>query len=73
MFVFGHESPFNLVIRQPVGKSEYFMERLPISEIGFSKVLVPSFRNFPERLSIPAALSIFIFFSNCSTKSSVTF
>ena len=32
----------------------------------------PSFKNLPERLSIPDALSIFISFNNFSTKSSMT-
>ena len=66
-------SGFNLAIWQSVGKSEYFMERLHSSEIGFARIFAPSFKNFPERLSIPAALSTVISFSNCSTWSSVTF
>ena len=49
------------------------MERLHISEIGSARVFAPSFKNFPERLLIPAALSIFTSFNNFSTKSSVTF
>ena len=49
------------------------MERLQFWEIGFARIFAPSFKNFPERLSIPAALSIFISFNNFSTKSSVTF
>ena len=49
------------------------MERLHILVIGFAKIFAPSFKNFPERLSIPAALSIFISFNNFSTKSLVTF
>ena len=49
------------------------MERLHSSEIGFARKFTPSFKNFPERLSIPAALSISICFSNCRTMPSVTF
>ena len=49
------------------------MERLHSLEIGFARILAPSLKNFPERLSIPAALSIFISFTSCSTRSSVTF
>ena len=54
-------------------KNEYFMEILHSSEISFARIFAPSYKNFPERLSIPAALSIFISFSNCGTRSSVTF
>lgn len=57
---------------QSVGKREYFMERLQISEISFAKTLALSLRNFPKRLSIPAALSGFISFNNLNTRSSVT-
>ena len=64
---------FNFAIWQSVGKIEYFMKRLHILEIGFARIFAPSFKNFPERLSIPAALSIFISFNNFSRKSSVTF
>ena len=49
------------------------MERSHISETGFARIFAPSFKNFPERISIRAALSIFISFNNCSTRSSVTF
>ena len=64
---------FNLAVWQSTGKSEYFMERLHILEIGFAGIFAPSFKNFLERFYIPAALSIFMSFSNCSTRSSVTF
>ena len=63
---------FNLAIWQSVGNKEYFIERLQIFEIGFAKILAPSFRNFQERWSIPAALSGIISFSNLKTRSSVT-
>ena len=46
--------------RKTVGKTEYFMERLHIMEIGFATIFVLPFKNFPERLSIPATLSILI-------------
>ena len=49
-------SGFNLAIWQSVGKSEYFMERLHSSEIGFARIFAPSFKNFPERLSTPPTL-----------------
>ena len=49
------------------------MERLHILEIGFAMMFAPSFQNFPGRLSIPGALSIFISFNSFSTKSSVAF
>ena len=64
---------FNLATWQSVGKTDYFMERLHILEIGFASIFAPSFKNFPERLSIPAALSIFISFNNFGTKSLVSF
>ena len=49
------------------------MERLHILQIGFARIFAPSFKNFPERLLIPATFSLFISFNNFSTKSSVTF
>ena len=64
---------FNLATWLSVSKMGYFMERLHILEIGFARIFVPSFKHFPERLLIPAALSIFISLNNFSTKSSVTF
>ena len=60
-------------IWQSLGKMEYFLKRLHILEIGFARIFAPSFKNFPEKLSIPAALSIFISFGNFGRKSSVTF
>ena len=48
------------------------LERLHSSENGFARIFAPSFKNFPERLSISAALSIFISFSNYSTRSPFT-
>ena len=66
-------SGFNLAMWQSVGKNECFTERLHISVIGyFGTIFTPTFKTFPERLSIPAALSIFVSFSNCSTRSPVT-
>ena len=44
------------------------MEKLRILEIGFTWIFAPSFKNFPEGLSIQSALSIFLSF-----KSSVAF
>ena len=61
---------FNLEIWQSVGKMEYFMERLHILETGFARIFAPSFKHFPEILSIPG--SIFISFNNL-VQSSVTF
>ena len=66
-------SGFNLAIWQSVAKCECFMERLHSSEIGFTGIRAQSFKDFPEKLCIPVALSIFISFSNCSTRSLVTF
>ena len=48
---------FNLAILQSVGKCEYFIDKLHICDIGLAKTAAPSFRNFPDKLSIPAALS----------------
>ena len=62
------EQWFYLIIWQFVEKSEYFVERLHISKIGFAKILVLSLKNFPERWSIPATLFIFISISNCSKR-----
>ena len=55
---------FNLATWQSVGKTESFMERLHILEIGFARIFAPFFKNFPERLLIQAALSIFLSFDN---------
>ena len=62
---------FHLATWQSVGKTEYFIERLHILGIGFPKTFTPTFKNFSERLSIPAVLSIFTSFNNFGTKSSV--
>ena len=64
---------FNLATWQYFGKTKYFMERLHILEIGFARMFISSFKNFPERLLIPAAFSILMYFNDFSTKSSVTF
>ena len=64
---------FNLATWQSVRKTEFFRERFYILEIGFARIVASSFKNFPERLLIPPALSICISFNNFSTKSSVTF
>ena len=49
------------------------MKRLHILEIGFARIFALSFKNLPERLSIPIASSIFRSFNNFNAKSSVTF
>ena len=49
------------------------MEKVHIFGIGFARIFALSFKKFLERLSIPAALSIFISFNNFSTKSLATF
>ena len=66
-------SGFNLGIWQSVGKSEYFMESLHISEIDFARIFATSFKIFLEISSIPAALSLFISSSNSGSRPSVTF
>ena len=63
---------FNLAIWQSLEKMEYLMKRLYILEIGFARIFAPSFKTFPERLSMQVALSIFISFNNFSIKPSVT-
>ena len=63
----------SLTTWQSVQKTKYFMESLHILEIGFARIFASSCKNFPERLSIPAVLTIFISFNNFSTKPSVTF
>ena len=47
------------------------MERFHILVIGFAKMTAPSFKNLPERLSIPAALEISIFLNSFRAISSV--
>ena len=39
-------SGFNLAIWQPVGKGDYFMERLHSSQIGFARIFAPSLKIF---------------------------
>ena len=38
------------------GNWDFLNEKLQICEMGFAKISAPSLRNFPEMLSIPAAL-----------------
>ena len=55
---------FNLTILQSLGKSPDQMEILHIFAIGFTRIFAPSFKSFPEILSIPAAFEMSI---NCKT------
>ena len=47
------------------------MERLHILVNGFAKMAVPSFKNLPGRLPIPATLEMSMFFNSFRTISSV--
>ena len=57
MAVFGHflNKGFNFAILQLVGIIEYFIDKLPIWEMGLAKTVGPSFKNLPDSLSRPAA------------------
>ena len=47
---------FNLAILQSFPNVEYFIDRLEIWERGLAKIVVPSFKNLPDKLSKLAAL-----------------
>ena len=53
---------FNLVNLQSLGKSLEGMEILHISAVGFTRIFGPSFKNFHQISSIPAAFEMSI---NC--------
>ena len=44
------------VLLQLLGNELGFIERLQSWEVGLGKISAPSFRNLPDRLSIPAPL-----------------
>ena len=46
------------------------IDRLQISRRGLARISAPSFKNFPERLSMPAAFEILIFCIIIKTSSS---
>ena len=46
---------------QAFGKVLEVIDRLQISLRGFARISAPSFKNFPERLSMPAAFEMSIF------------
>ena len=46
---------------QAFGKALEVIDRLQISLRGFARISAPSFKNFPERLSMPAAFEMPIF------------
>ena len=49
-------SGFNFAILQSDGNIEYLIDKLQIWEMGLAKIVAPSFKNLPDRLSRPAAL-----------------
>ena len=46
---------------QALGKALEVIDRLQISLRGFARISAPSFKNFPERLSMPAAFEMSMF------------
>ena len=56
-------SGFNFAILQASGKLPNVMERLHDSLMGFDKIHAPSFKDFPEIWSIPAAFVTLAFFN----------
>ena len=59
-------------ILQSFGNVEYFIDRLQIWERGLAKIVAPSFKNLPDRLSKPAALFSSMFLRIFTTLSSET-
>ena len=60
----------SLAILQPKGNFERFIERLHGFDIGKAKPTAPSFKNLPDKLSIPAAFSGLVSLSNFKVSSS---
>ena len=59
----------SLAILQSKGNFERFIERLHSFDIGKAKAAAPSFKNLPDKLSIPAAFSGLVSLSNFKTSS----
>ena len=62
---------FNFASLHGSGKFTNFMERLHILVNGFAKMAVPSFKNLPGRLPIPATWEMPMFFNSFGEISSV--
>ena len=60
----------SLAILQFKGNFERFIERLHSFDIGKAKATVPSFKNLPDKFSIPAAFFGLVSLSNFKTSSS---
>ena len=60
----------SLAILQSKGNFERFIERLHNFDIGKAKTTAPSFKNLPDKLSIPAAFSGLVSVSNFKISSS---
>ena len=52
-------SGLTFAILQLLGNELSFIERLQSSKIGVAKILVPSCKNLPDKLSMPATLNGF--------------
>ena len=60
----------SFAILQSKGNFERFIERLQSVDISKAKTTAPSFKNLPDKLSIPAAFSGLVSLSNFKTSSS---
>ena len=60
----------NLAILQSKGNSERFIESLHSFDSGKAKTTAPSFKNLPDKFSVPAAFSGLVSLSNFKTSSS---
>ena len=60
----------SLAILQSKGNFQRFIERLHSFDISKAKTTAPSFRNLPDKLSIPAAFSELVSVSNFKISSS---
>ena len=59
----------SLVILQPKGNFQRFIERLHSFDIGKAKTTAPSFKNLPDKLFIRAAFSGLVSLRNFKTSS----
>ena len=60
----------SLAILQSKGNFELFIKRLNNYDIGQAKTTAPSFKNFPDKLPMPAVFSASVSLSNFKTSSS---
>ena len=65
------KNSLNFAILQAFRKSLEVIDRLEISLRGFARISAPSFKNIPERMSMPAVFDILYFLKNFLLRSKV--